>query len=97
MASARPNSRFGCHPPRVYTDDPRDAIADAVSNLMPTDQPALLSGWVLVYEWASMDGKRWLHVVTGAGAQSGHYVTDWQISGYLHEAMHGEWQRVEEE
>lgn len=64
---------------------------------MPSDQPALLSGWILVYEWSSMDGKRWLNVASGSGAESGHYVTDWQISGYLHEAMHGEWQRVEED
>lgn len=77
------------------SDDPRDQIAEALAKTNPRDVPSVLQGWIVVYEWSEMDGKRWLHVVVGSDRSSDHYITEWQVSGYLHEAMNGVWQRSE--
>jgi hypothetical protein len=76
--------------------DPRDQIADTLASTNPRDEPCVLQGFVVIYEWAEMDGKRWLHVLTGSDRSSNHYITEWQISGYLHEALNGVWQRPED-
>lgn len=76
--------------------DPRDLIAETLAETNPREGPCVLQGWVVVYEWAEMDGKRWLHVVVGSDRSSDHYITEWQISGYLHEALNGVWQRSED-
>jgi hypothetical protein len=82
----------------MMPQDPRDIIADALISTIPRDETCVLQGWITVYEWAEMDGRRWLHVLVGSDRSSEHYITEWQISGYLHEALNGVWQRsVEDE
>lgn len=76
--------------------DPRDKIAETLADINPRETASVLQGWIVVYEWAEMDGKRWLHVVTGSDRASDHYITEWQISGYLHEALNGVWQQSED-
>lgn len=76
--------------------DPRDAIAETLIAINPREEPCVLSGFVVVYEWAEMDGKRWLHVLVGSDQSSDHYITEWQISGYLHEALNGVWSRSDD-
>lgn len=76
--------------------DPRDVVAETLVEISPSDEPSVLQGFVVVYEWAEMSGKRWLHVLVGSDRSSEHYVTDWQISGYLHEALNGVWVRSDE-
>lgn len=76
--------------------DPRDAIADTLAAINPNDEPSVVQGFVVVYEWAQMDGKRWLHVIVGSDRSSDHYITEWQINGYLHEALNGVWVRSED-
>lgn len=84
-----------CHNSMV-TLDPRDKISETLLAVTPTEGPCMLQGWIVVYEWSEMNGKRWLHIVTGSDASSNHYITEWQISGYLTEALNGEWQPADE-
>jgi hypothetical protein len=81
----------------VVQTDPRDAIAETLIAINSRDEPRVLSGFVVVYEWAEMDGKRWLHVLVGSDRSSDHYITEWQINGYLHEALNGVWAKTDSE
>jgi hypothetical protein len=74
------------------SDPWRDAIHDALqsgSELAKRDH-AVLTGWVIVAEWMTPDGDRWL---TKGYASN---VTHWQASGMHYEAIHGDWPQDED-
>lgn len=47
---------------------------------------SILTGFVLVGEWRSADGRRWLFVVSSDAV--GEEATTWAIRGWLHEALY---------
>ncbi|HKF14732.1 MAG TPA: hypothetical protein VKB13_05835 [Gaiellaceae bacterium] len=50
---------------------------------------AVLVGWVVVAEWAGVDGTRTLTRMSGT--PGGAIPPEWQTRGYLHEALFGRW------
>jgi hypothetical protein len=71
----------------------RTALHDTIQTAGPgTDElpaGALLIGWVLVADWMSPDGDRWLSRECGGATRD--RLPGWQERGYLHEALfHGD-------
>jgi hypothetical protein len=58
-------------------------IADAVAST--ADEGAFLLGFVVVAEWQGVDGNRTLSQQSGTG--NGEWVPQWQVRGYLNEAL----------
>lgn len=85
------------------TDDGTEAratITGAIQNANPFTDPegildGVVTGWVLVTEWMTTDGGKWLSK-TSADA-SGEKLPTWQERGYLHDALFGEWPSAEGE
>jgi hypothetical protein len=50
---------------------------------------SVLVGWVVVAEWAGIDGTRSLPRMSGT--PGGTVPPEWQTRGYLHEALFGKW------
>lgn len=70
------------------SDPRRDALHTHLQHAGPPDpdiQGALLTGWVIVCEWASPDGSRWL---SRGWAPT---TTAWTATGMMHEAIYGDW------
>lgn len=69
------------------SDAGRDAIHDAIqaNARMGQEDGAILTGWVLVAEWMTPDGDRWLSKGHAAS------VTAWSADGMYHEALYGKW------
>lgn len=51
---------------------------------------ALLLGFTVISEWSDENGARWLSRLVGAG--DGRNLPEWQVQGYLHNALHGTWE-----
>ena len=54
---------------------------------------AVLIGWVVVAEWLGGDGKRSLTRITGT--PGGEPPPQWQVRGYMYEALFGKWSATE--
>lgn len=67
------------------SDPARDAIHEVIQKhaAMSTQDGAVLTGWVLVAEWMTPDGDRWLSKAHAAGT------TAWAARGMMHDAIHG--------
>jgi hypothetical protein len=63
----------------------REAMDEAISKHAAPPEGAVLTGWVLVAEWATGDGGRALTRLSGAP------MTLWAVRGFLHEALYGDW------
>jgi hypothetical protein len=59
-------------------------IHDVIQNVAPTEEVELV-GWGLVAEWKTTDDRRFLSRLAGPD------VTVWQMKGYLHEGVYGQW------
>ncbi len=68
----------------MNNDSERSAIEQAIIGPRGADAP-LLVGWVLVAEFADLDGRR---ILARFGSET---LTDWQRDGYLHNALFGPW------
>ena len=55
----------------------------------------VLVGWVLVSEWMDLEGRRWLSRVHANA--DGSTLPEWQLNGYLHNALHTEWEHSAED
>ena len=62
----------------------RDAIDEALRAHAPLfeGEPAVPTGYVLVTQWMSADGRQWLSRSTPS------HMTGWLVKGMLHEALH---------
>ena len=47
---------------------------------------AVLTGFVILCEWMDDKGRRWLSRAAGNG--SGESLSEWQVDGYLHNALY---------
>jgi hypothetical protein len=74
------------------SDDGRGAIHEAIqaNARLGRDDGAILTGWVLVAEWLTPDGDRWLSRGWAEGT------TNWAAKGMHHEALHGDWPKEPE-
>lgn len=66
----------------------RAMLAESIQATASTDEElngAVLMGWVVVAEWMSPAGQRWLSRVDGSA--SGEGCPAWQVQGYLHNAL----------
>ena len=67
-------------------DEPSEGMEDG----------AVLTGWVLVAEWLSVDGSSWISRLDGDAA--GEPLTSWRREGLLHNALFDPtWHRDAEE
>jgi hypothetical protein len=69
-------------------DEARPIIAEAIQQAAVPNQieGALLTGWVIVAEYISPDGKKWL------SRMDSEDLTQWLRQGMLHDALYGdEW------
>lgn len=64
----------------------------AVEDELP--ESSMLRGWVVVAEWLDPDGNRWLS--KKAGGANAESIPDWQLNGYLHEALDGGFNEADE-
>jgi hypothetical protein len=62
----------------------QDQIHKAIQAQAPTNEIELI-GWALVAEWRTFDGRRFLSRLGGPET------TQWQMKGYLHEGIYGQW------
>ena len=62
----------------------QEQIHRAIDGQAPTEEAELIS-WALVAEWKTADGRRFLTRLAGPD------VTLWQMKGYLHEGVYGQW------
>jgi hypothetical protein len=62
----------------------QENIHQAIQDNAPTAEAELIS-WALVAEWRLADGQRFLSRMGGPGS------TLWQMKGYLHEGVDGQW------
>lgn len=68
------------------SDPRRDALHAFLQEQGPvTGQAAVLTGWVVIFEWMGEDGNRWL--AKGHSAS----LTGWAANGFHHEALYAEW------
>lgn len=67
--------------------DLRDAIASALQTDPPTDSPSVLTAWIIIAEYASADGSRYIVQRNGAAPDSDHSTTPWQRRGMLYEVL----------
>lgn len=63
----------------------REALHKAVEGLARPYEEAVLLGFVVVAEWAGLDGARTLTLHDGAA--TGEPLPPWQREGYLHNAL----------
>jgi hypothetical protein len=63
-----------------YSEKLRDIVQDAVDELGP-DQPAVLTGAVLVSEWVGEDGQPWLTWTTTDAR--GERLVSWRVRGLV--------------
>lgn len=59
-------------------------LPDAIARDGSIDGGFLL-GYVLISEWMTGEGKRWLSAQSGTGA--GEDIPPWQVHGYMHEVL----------
>lgn len=67
---------------------PREALHAAIQTTAAKQddlEGSALVGWVLVAEWMDGEGKKWLSRITGD--PNGNAGPEWQIQGYLHNAL----------
>jgi hypothetical protein len=71
---------------------PSEGLHDAIESSQDGNdrlEQSLLVGWVVVAEWAGLDGARTLTRMSGT--PGGAIPPEWQTRGYLHEALFGKW------
>lgn len=68
-----------------HDDQARESIHESIQQHVLLGEKALLTGWVLVAEWADHDGARWLTKACAAAT------TSWTAGGMLHDALYGTW------
>jgi hypothetical protein len=74
------------------SDAPPEGLHDAIEasqNGNERLENSVLVGWVVVAEWAGIDGTRTLTRMSGT--PGGTVPPEWQARGYLHEALFGKW------
>jgi hypothetical protein len=83
------------------TESLKKLLADKVSSVLQEhalttpDGRSVLLGWVAVIEWKAPDNERWLSL-TGADVL-GDEPPEWQVQGYLHNALFSDWDRFDED
>lgn len=68
--------------------DVRQHLGDAIQNVAGMNdelEGAVLTGWVIVAEWMAPTGNRWLSQFHGSA--NGDRCPNWQLQGYLHNAL----------
>lgn len=71
---------------------PSEGLHDAIESSQHGNdrlEESVLVGWVVVAEWAGVDGTRTLTRMSGT--PGGVIPPEWQTRGYLHEALFGKW------
>lgn len=76
----------------------RAQITGAIQAANPFTDPesildGVVTGWVLVTEWMTTDGGKWLSKTSADAA--GEMLPLWQERGYLHDALFGDWPTAE--
>jgi hypothetical protein len=74
------------------SDGPPEGLHDAIESSQDGNErleQSVLVGWVVVAEWAGVDGTRTLTRMSGT--PGGAVPPEWQTRGYLHEALFGKW------
>ena len=61
----------------------QDALDKAINDHAEPEPGAMLTGWVLVAEWVTLDGTKRLTRLRSAP------ITPWAVSGLLHDALYG--------
>ena len=79
----------------IEDEDDGQRIARAIQENGTGHFQGVLTGFVLVAEWADLEGRRWLTRLHGNG--HGALLPDWQVHGYLHNALHTPWNEAEDE
>ena len=74
------------------SNGPPEGLHDAIEASQDGNdrlEQSVLVGWVVVAEWAGVDGTRTLTRMSGT--PGGAIPPEWQARGYLHEALFGKW------